>query len=128
MIAGVCGGLARQLSIDSTWVRLIFVLLAFAGGSGLLIYIVLAIIMPSDAGATVEGTGPVGAYAPPLSPEEEEQRRRRQVEIVGLVLVVIGIIFLASNFGLFSWWRWSVLWPLVLILGGVFLIVRRANR
>lgn len=128
MIAGVCGGLARQLDIDTTWVRLIFVLLAFAGGSGLLIYLVLAIVMPSDQEINAGEVGPAGAYMPPLDPEREEQRRRRQGETVGLVLIVIGVLFLAGNFGVFSWWRWSLLWPLILILAGVFLIVRRANR
>lgn len=46
MITGVCGGLAAYLNIDSTWVRLAFVLLALADGIGLFIYLVMAIIMP----------------------------------------------------------------------------------
>ena len=46
MVAGVAGGLAEYLSIDPTLVRLIFVLLALAGGPGLIIYLVLWLIMP----------------------------------------------------------------------------------
>jgi len=46
MIAGVCGGLAEHFNIDSTWVRLIFVLFFFLGGSALLIYVILWVIMP----------------------------------------------------------------------------------
>ena len=130
MIAGVCGGLGRYLDVDPTWVRLVFVLLVFAGGLGLLAYIVLAIIMPADQ-TLVTGTEETLAApttAAPITPEADEQHRRRQVEIVGLILVLVGILFLASNFGLFSWWRWDVLWPMVLIRGGVFLIIRRSNR
>lgn len=48
MIAGVCGGLARYLNLDASIVRLIFVLLFFFGGHGLLVYIILWIVMPSE--------------------------------------------------------------------------------
>lgn len=46
MICGVCQGLSEYLNIDVTVVRLLFVLLGFASGAGLIIYIVAAIIMP----------------------------------------------------------------------------------
>ena len=46
VLCGVCGGLGEFLGIDPTIVRLILVVLALAAGSGLLIYILSAIIMP----------------------------------------------------------------------------------
>lgn len=46
MIAGVCGGIAEYFDTDPTWVRLIFILLFFAGGCALLIYLILWIIVP----------------------------------------------------------------------------------
>jgi phage shock protein C len=46
MIAGVCGGLAEYYGIDPTWVRLLFVLLFFLGGSALLIYIIMWLVVP----------------------------------------------------------------------------------
>lgn len=46
MIAGVCGGLAEYLNIDPSIVRLIFVLIILYGGSGLLVYLILWIILP----------------------------------------------------------------------------------
>jgi len=45
-IAGVCGGLGEHFGIDSTWVRLIFVLFFFLGGSALLLYLILWVIVP----------------------------------------------------------------------------------
>ncbi len=45
-IGGVCGGLGAYFHIDSTWVRLIFLLTLFLGGSGLLIYVILWIVIP----------------------------------------------------------------------------------
>lgn len=46
VFCGVCGGLAEYLGLDATVVRLIVCILAFLWGSGLLIYIVAALIMP----------------------------------------------------------------------------------
>lgn len=47
-LCGVCGGLAEYLNMDSTIIRLIWALLILAAGTGLLAYIIAAIIMPED--------------------------------------------------------------------------------
>jgi phage shock protein C len=47
-IAGVCGGLAVATGIDSWIWRLIFAMLLFIGGSGLLLYILLWLFVPSE--------------------------------------------------------------------------------
>jgi phage shock protein PspC (stress-responsive transcriptional regulator) len=46
MIAGVCAGIAEYFDVDPTLIRIIFVLLALAGGPGLLAYLILWVIMP----------------------------------------------------------------------------------
>ena len=48
MLGGVCGGLGKYFDIDPTLVRLFFVLIFFGYGSGMLIYLLLWIIMPSE--------------------------------------------------------------------------------
>ncbi|OGO16269.1 MAG: hypothetical protein A2Y93_07845 [Chloroflexi bacterium RBG_13_68_17] len=48
IIGGVCGGLGKYLTMDPTVVRLIFVLLALAGGPGLLIYLIMLIVVPEE--------------------------------------------------------------------------------
>ncbi len=47
MIGGVCAGLAEYLDLDPTVVRVIWVFLVVFGGAGLLLYLILALIMPS---------------------------------------------------------------------------------
>ena len=47
MIGGVCGGLARYFGIDSSIVRLVFVLLVLSGVSPL-VYLVLWVVMPEE--------------------------------------------------------------------------------
>ncbi|HVD17137.1 MAG TPA: PspC domain-containing protein [Propionibacteriaceae bacterium] len=49
MIAGVCGGLADYFNIDATLVRVLFLLLAVFGGTGLVIYLVMWIIVPDTS-------------------------------------------------------------------------------
>ncbi len=48
MIDGVCAGVAEYFNIDPTLVRLATVVLSCAVGSGILAYIVCAIIIPRD--------------------------------------------------------------------------------
>lgn len=48
MICGVCAGVGEYLNIDATVVRLLWVILSFFGGSGILAYIVAAVIMPEN--------------------------------------------------------------------------------
>ena len=49
MICGVCGGLADYFVLDPTLVRLGWVLLVLLGGTGIIAYIIAAIIMPTEA-------------------------------------------------------------------------------
>lgn len=48
MLGGVCGGLAEYFSIDATLIRLGWVLFCALGGSGILAYIIAAIIIPAQ--------------------------------------------------------------------------------
>ena len=48
MLAGVCGGIAEYFNIDPTLVRLGWVAFCILGGSGILAYIIAAIVMPRD--------------------------------------------------------------------------------
>ena len=45
-ILGVCAGLGEHFDLDPTVVRLAFILFLFLGGSGILLYLILALVMP----------------------------------------------------------------------------------
>ncbi len=47
-IDGVCAGIAEYFGIDSTIIRLIWVLVALFAGSGILLYIIAALVMPRN--------------------------------------------------------------------------------
>ena len=48
MIDGVCGGIAEYFGVDPTVVRLLWVLFSLMGGSGILAYIIAAVIIPCN--------------------------------------------------------------------------------
>lgn len=48
MIGGVCAGLGEYLNADPTVVRLIFILLALTGFSGVIIYIIMWLVVPVE--------------------------------------------------------------------------------
>jgi len=50
-LAGVCGGIAEYLEIDPTLVRLAFVVLTLMGGPGVVIYIIMALVVPEAPSA-----------------------------------------------------------------------------
>jgi phage shock protein PspC (stress-responsive transcriptional regulator) len=64
MIFGVCSGLAEYMNVDPVVIRLLMVLFALMTGYGILIYFLLAILMPTDDEA------PVSAKANPFDEEE----------------------------------------------------------
>ncbi len=120
IIAGVCGGLAEYFDVDSVIMRVLFVLLAFFGGSGFILYIACWIIMPKNA---TSGEGQNG-------PGESKATNARKV--FGIVLIVGGAILLFSNLGFFSFlhmWdiSWSFVFPILLILLGMAIIYYRQS-
>jgi phage shock protein C len=46
MLAGVCGGIGEYFNVDPSLIRIAWVLFSLVGGSGLLAYIIAAIILP----------------------------------------------------------------------------------
>jgi phage shock protein C len=116
VIGGVCGGLGEYLGVDAVLIRLAAVLLVFAGGAGVVAYIVGWIIIPeADEGAE---TG--GAEAEPVS-----QGRARV--IAGAVLVCLGGLLLLDAVVPFSLDHRFV-WPVLLIVVGAAVIARGDRR
>src|SRR5690606_23641274 len=85
VLFGVCGGLANYFQIDPVLIRVGFVALTLAGGSGLLIYLVLAIIMPGD-------TDVLGDPSTPGSVAAHDTASRR-TQGLAAVLIIIGVVF-----------------------------------
>ena len=134
MLFGVAGGMAEYFDIDPTLVRAVWVVLVLASaGTALIAYIALAIIMPKHEAASGKSSQAADENAEDI-PEDAaevvphnsgEGRWTAGSKLLGLILIALGGIFLVSNLGIFSWWRWDVFWPLILIAIGAALIFGR---
>ena len=68
-LAGVAGGMAEYLELDPTLVRVLWILSVFLGGFTILLYIILAFIMPlAPVGPVAGGRGPAWAPGGPWTP------------------------------------------------------------
>lgn len=118
MIGGVCGGLGDYFGIDPTLVRILWVVLTLGtAGAGLLAYAALWLLLPV-------GTAQAGQQAPAALELNE-----RNISRAGGLLVLLGGLWLLSNFGILpALWGafWQVMrllfWPLLLISAGVLLL------
>ncbi|HEY5668841.1 MAG TPA: PspC domain-containing protein [Anaerolineales bacterium] len=138
MLGGVCGGLAHYLRIDSTLVRLFFILIALGGsGIGVFVYLLLWIIIPLEGqkkDVTLQDTVRSGS-------EEIAERTRQMGDdlrhlvrnpnpqaglLIGAALIILGAIFLIQNLDLpwLYWLDFDVIWPALLIVGGIALLMR----
>jgi len=138
MIGGVCGGLGRYLGVDSTLVRLFFVLLALPGGGiGFLIYMLMWILIPlegKERAASLEetvrdGSQEIAERARAMGDDIRNIVRKPNPQasrIIGIALIVMGLLFLIQNLRLpwLSWLDYDVIWPILVILAGIALLRR----
>jgi phage shock protein PspC (stress-responsive transcriptional regulator) len=113
ILGGVCGGLARAWQIDVTLVRLAFILLAIAGGTGVLLYLLLLILMPVDG---------ADAATWRASTVPDNERQRRTTLAVGGALILLGAWFLLGQIPGLHWITLRNLGPLLLIGLGIWMI------
>lgn len=111
VIAGVSGGLGEYFGLDPIWFRIGFVVLALGGGSGILIYLVMwLVIQPA----------PNGHVSPPPG-----QGAPSGAAVVGAVFMIVGTIALANTI---APWMGQYIWPVVFVLVGLALVMGGLNR
>lgn len=111
VIGGVCGGLGRYLGVDPVLMRIAFVVLAFAGGGGIVIYVLAWVLIPVERPGEDLGDG---------RPEGADSTRL----IVGGALIAVGTILLL-NLSLPRLGRYF--WPLALIAVGVAVVIQASS-
>lgn len=146
VIDGVCGGIAEFLNIDPVIIRLIFVILVFINGFGILLYIILTIIMPKAENIdqmpketiqeNVQEMGErlreAGEKLGSTISRENRHKKAGHSTWLGLFLILLGTYFLLDNLNMlrwfhnmFSWFSMDIFWPLVLIFIGLWLFITR---
>ena len=129
VLGGVALGLANYFEVDVVLVRLIFVALAFANGLGVLAYLIMWLVVPSEGQVGLSGEDAMranfGEIRQRLSGAGARLRDAPQGPVlIGLLLVVLGGVFLLDT--IVPWIHMGMLWPLALIVVGGYLLLTRA--
>ena len=116
VLAGICGGVGEYLNVDPTLVRIVWLMLIFFGGSGIILYLLAYFIMP-------EGPAVAGVPAAPASGSSA------LALVFGATLIVVGGLLLMDNLDVVPFYRlrhlgWDLFLPAMLILIGVYVLVR----
>ena len=121
IFAGVCGGFAEYFNIDPVIVRILFILLIFINGWGLLLYLVSLIVMKEN-------------------PHQSAADRKADQNVAlywGVGLIILGLVllghqwewrffpFIPFDWHWFRFWffDWDIVWPLIIILLGVLYLI-----
>ena len=111
MVAGVAGGMAEYLNVDSAWIRIAWLALLVLG-AGVILYVIAWIAIPEADEGTATATRPrTGGENGRL--------------IVGALLVLTGISLLARQY---LPWMQDLIMPAVLIGIGVGIVVYSLNK
>ena len=110
MLLGVAAGIANYFKIDPTIVRLVFIISTIWGGVGIVLYIIGIFLIPDE-----------GLVASEIKQTVKEHKLHRNgAWTFGLIVLIIGIVFLLSNF---VWWfSWGKMWPVILIVIGLMIL------
>ena len=121
MIDGVCGGIAEYFHIQPTIVRIAWIIMTLFHGTGFWLYLLAMILIP-------------------VNPEHknlkaDERTRRNPEMLIGILLIAVGLLFLAHwfrdafdwNYPFWGWWMpfpLRILLPIALILFGLAAMAR----
>ncbi len=130
IIFGVCGGLADYFQVDPILVRLVFIILAVSGGSGILIYLILALITPLE-GSDPKSHSQIRANHLKAELRDSAQKmndrwqnsRLEMRNLFGLVIISIGVLIFVTHY-LRLWINWSLFFSIVIVLIGLGLIIK----
>ena len=144
MIGGVAGGLAEYFDIDTTLVRVLFVVVVFLGGGGIIAYIILWIVVPQKPyelpkypfNQSTPESGSGSNFSANESKSDSfsmsnsgtvssmSQSNNKQIW-VAIILMVIGGLLLLDN--IFPRFDFDHYWPVILIGIGIGLLLKAKN-
>lgn len=114
VLGGVCGGLGRYIGLDPVLLRLAFVVLLFAGGAGILVYILAWIVIPEEHPGDELGEAPVHTTGGAGS-------------AFGFLLVAVGGVLLVHAAAP-GWLDDRYVWPALVIVLGLALVTRGTRK
>jgi len=123
VFGGVCAGIAEYLSIDVILLRIFWLILILVHGVGAIVYLVCLVLIPKN---------PEHEKLPP----GEQKKTPNSGLYIGIAFVVIGLSFVFNRWFDFFWWdfdryfyhfHWNIIWPVLLILFGVWYMIQSSK-
>lgn len=136
ILFGVCGGLGEYFGIDPVIFRIIFVALTIGAGTGVILYVVLALLIPK-APPGFEASPPEADFkdikddiknrAHNLASELKEMRTTypHRGYLFGWVLLIIGVFLLFNQLTPWHIFGFGFFWALLVIFAGLVILRRR---
>jgi phage shock protein PspC (stress-responsive transcriptional regulator) len=135
LLGGVASGIATYFDLDPNVVRFIFIILTIFGGSGILLYLILWIILPAsnekngDGKETLKNNvreikDTVQEIAQEMKPSESTSKHetKKSQYYIGLALAGVGGVLLLNNLGIIDVSMIKRFWPVLLILLGMYVV------
>ncbi|TQK72606.1 MULTISPECIES: ATP-binding protein [unclassified Nocardioides] len=123
MIGGVAAGLAVHLGVSVLLVRAAFVIATVIGGSGVMAYAALWILLPAGPPPTYLAPGLAGASRDGRRPGRRGRRLSDVGPVITLAVLGIGAVFTVEALLGTGWW----IWPVGIAVVGVALLWRQAD-
>jgi phage shock protein PspC (stress-responsive transcriptional regulator) len=132
VLGGVCGGLGEYLSIDPVLIRVVFVIFAFFHGFGVLLYIIMLVIVPQKPivwqipgeskptdTLTNDSTNKTQSTQTFETVQIKPEQSKGKV-VAGIVLIVLGVVFLFEN--IWPFFDFEDFFPLILVGIGIIIL------
>lgn len=134
VIAGVAAGIADFFEIDPLIVRILFILLFVFGGSGLVVYLILWIIVPKKGDKSKNTEEIVKKNAAELKAKAQKlveeikttsgnhhKSDRKNKKWFGIMVLALGAMLILRNMGVFYM---RDFWPIALIIFGLVILFK----
>ena len=127
--------MANYFDVGPTIIRLGFIMLSFGGGSGILIYLILSVIIPKEPGKEVpldrtekvrEMVEDIGDKTRDFIKDDEKSRktnRTNRKKVLGLFLMAVGGLALWNRVMPF-YINSEFVWPIALMLIGLLIVFK----
>lgn len=124
VIGGVASGLAEYFGLDPILMRVIFVIITLINGIGILLYLILWIVIPEEPfEVAYQIKTEDAAQSPGIENTVEELAHKNNGKgrtIFGIILIIVGLLFLAERF--IPAFCFEDIFPIALIIIGALLI------
>lgn len=133
IIGGVCGGFAEYLEIDPTIVRIVWTILAFLNGIGIIAYIAALILIPANPNsnymqkqdAVIDRVKNSVNHMVDKVSQTNTVSVKNPYQIIGLILLIVGVLVLIRK--ITPSIPWKIIWPIILIILGAAVLIKEKN-